>query len=81
MTAPSMPRTPATVGPRWPRAIERLVGEVLALDSASGRGELVDSERAAEIVRAIEEYVDALPESEQPAVSRALVKRFTGAAT
>jgi hypothetical protein len=71
----SAPPTPAI----WPRAIERLVAEGLALDVASGRGELVDRQRAAEIVGALEAYVDALPESEQAPVSRALVKRFAGA--
>ena len=78
MTALSMPRTSATAGPPWPRALERLVTEGLALDAACQRGESVDRARAAEIMRALEEYVDALPEIEQAAVLHALVLRFTG---
>ena len=80
MTTLSTPRTPTTAGPPWPRAIERLVVEGLALDVASSRGELVDRDRAAEIVRALEEYVDALPNREQAEVSKALAARFAGGA-
>ena len=77
MTALSVPATSATAGLR---AVERVVAEGLALDAASGRSELVDRDRATEILRDLEAYVDALPELEQAEVSRALVQRFAGAA-
>ena len=64
----------------WPRAIETMVVEGLALDAASGRGALVDRERATAIVLELEDYIAALPQPEQAMVSRALVMRFTGEA-
>jgi hypothetical protein len=64
----------------WPRAIENLVIEGLALDAASQRGEPVNRERAADIVRELDAYVNALLPIEQPAASRALVQRFAAEA-
>lgn len=60
----------------WPAAIEDLVTEGRALDESCQRGEPVDRERASEIVRELEAYVDALPEHEQSRVSKALARRF-----
>ena len=61
-----------------PAAVEALVAEGLALDAASQRGEPVNRERAAEIVRELDSYVNGLSPIEQPAMSLALVQRFAG---
>lgn len=70
-----------TARPPWPAAIEDLVAEGRALDESCERGEPVDRQRAAELVRLLEKYVGELPEAEQSRVSKALARRFVGEAT
>lgn len=74
--ASAIPKAVPLMPMLWPRAIETLVTEGVVLDASSGRGELVDRKRDAAIVRELEDYIAALPDTEQAAVSRALAKRF-----